>query len=121
MLWAIADGTAEQVGCIHTCQGLEFDYVGVIIGDDFTIRDGRVVTDAGKRAGQDRSVHGYKTMLKKIQSMLVDRRTRSSRTLSHDDDARSEGLLRLCLGSLNPRVRRSLRPHSSSGRATGRV
>ncbi|MFC3284780.1 DNA/RNA helicase domain-containing protein [Litchfieldella rifensis] len=64
MLWAIADGSAEQVGCIHTCQGLEFDYVGVIIGDDFVIRDGRVVTDAGKRAGQDRSVHGYKTLLK---------------------------------------------------------
>ena len=64
MLWAIADGSAEQVGCIHTCQGLEFDYVGVIIGDDFVIRDGRVVTDAAKRAGQDRSVHGYKKLLK---------------------------------------------------------
>ncbi|UTV87719.1 DUF2075 domain-containing protein [Cobetia amphilecti] len=64
MLWAIADGSAEQVGCIHTCQGLEFDYVGVIIGGDFVIRDGRVVTDAAKRAGQDRSVHGYKKMLK---------------------------------------------------------
>lgn len=64
MLWAIADASVEQIGCIHTCQGLEFDYVGVIIGDDFVIRDGCVVTDAGKRAGQDRSVHGYKTMLK---------------------------------------------------------
>ena len=64
MLWAIADRSAEQVGCIHTSQGLEFDYVGVIIGDDFAIRDGRVVTDAAKRAGQDRSVHGYKKMLK---------------------------------------------------------
>lgn len=64
MLWAIADASVEQVGCIHTCQGLEFDYVGVIIGDDFVIRDGRVVTDAAKRASQDRSVHGYKTLLK---------------------------------------------------------
>lgn len=64
MLWAIADDSVDQVGCIHTCQGLEFDYVGVIIGDDFVIRDGRVVTDAAKRAGQDRSVHGYKKMLK---------------------------------------------------------
>lgn len=64
MLWAIADASVEQIGCIHTCQGLEFDYVGVIIGDDFVIRDGRVVTDAAKRAGQDRSVHGYKKMLK---------------------------------------------------------
>lgn len=64
MLWAIADTSVEQVGCIHTCQGLEFDYVGVIIGDDFVIRDGRVVTDARERAGQDRSVHGYKKLLK---------------------------------------------------------
>ncbi|KEA61839.1 ATP/GTP binding protein [Marinobacterium lacunae] len=64
MLWAIADDSVEQVGCIHTCQGLEFDYVGVIIGDDFVIRDGRAVTDASKRAGQDRSVHGYKKLLK---------------------------------------------------------
>ncbi|MCP8687202.1 DNA/RNA helicase domain-containing protein [Marinobacterium sedimentorum] len=64
MLWAIADQSVEQIGCIHTCQGLEFDYVGVIIGDDFVIRDGRVVTNAEKRARQDRSVHGYKIMHK---------------------------------------------------------
>ena len=63
MLWAIADSSVDQVGCIHTCQGLEFDYVGVIIGDDFVIRDGRACTDASKRAGQDRSVHGYKKLL----------------------------------------------------------
>lgn len=65
MLWAIADESVEQVGCIHTCQGLEFDYVGVIIGDDFLIRDGRVVTDAAMRAPQDSSVRGYKTLFKK--------------------------------------------------------
>lgn len=65
MLWAIAEDSVEQIGCIHTCQGLEFDYVGVIIGDDLVIRDGRVVTDAAKRASQDRSVHGYKKMLKR--------------------------------------------------------
>ena len=65
MLWAIADESVEQVGCIHTCQGLEFDYVGVIIGDDFKIRDGRVVTSAEERASQDSSVRGYKTLVKK--------------------------------------------------------
>jgi len=61
MLWAIADESVEQVGCIHTCQGLEFDYVGVIIGDDFVIRDGR----AEMRARQDSSVRGYKTLANK--------------------------------------------------------
>lgn len=32
--WAIDESGIDQVGCIHTSQGLEFDYVGVIIGDD---------------------------------------------------------------------------------------
>ena len=32
--WAIDERGIDQVGCIHTSQGLEFDYVGVIIGDD---------------------------------------------------------------------------------------
>lgn len=65
MLWAIAEESVDQVGCIHTCQGLEFDYVGVIIGDDFVIRDGRAVTRAEMRASQDSSVRGYKTLVKK--------------------------------------------------------
>lgn len=32
--WAILDDTRGQVGCVHTSQGLEFDYVGVLIGRD---------------------------------------------------------------------------------------
>jgi DUF2075 family protein len=32
--WAIDERGINQVGCIHTSQGLEFDYVGVIVGDD---------------------------------------------------------------------------------------
>jgi DUF2075 family protein len=32
--WAIDDGLQGQIGCVHTSQGLEFDYVGVIIGYD---------------------------------------------------------------------------------------
>lgn len=32
--WAIDERGIEQVGCIHTSQGLEFDYVGVIVGKD---------------------------------------------------------------------------------------
>ncbi len=32
--WAIEESGVGQVGCIHTAQGLEFDYVGVIIGHD---------------------------------------------------------------------------------------
>jgi uncharacterized protein len=63
-LWIVTPGSVEQVGCIHTCQGLELDYVGVIIGPDLAYRDGRIVTDATKRASSDQSVKGLKSMLK---------------------------------------------------------
>ena len=63
-LWIVADGSVEQVGCIHTCQGLELDYVGVIIGPDLVYRDRRVMTDATRRAPSDQSVKGLKKMLK---------------------------------------------------------
>ena len=33
-IWAIDPSSFEEVGCIHTAQGLEFDYVGVLIGRD---------------------------------------------------------------------------------------
>ena len=32
--WAIHKDGIDQIGCVHTSQGLEFDYVGVIIGND---------------------------------------------------------------------------------------
>ncbi len=63
-LWAIADNSVEQVGCIHTCQGLEMDYVGVIIGPDLAWRNGRLVTDPNRRSRQDRSIRGYRSRAK---------------------------------------------------------
>ena len=62
-LWIVKPGSVDQVGCIHTCQGLELDYVGVIIGPDLAYRDGRIVTDATKRASSDQSVKGLKKMM----------------------------------------------------------
>ena len=35
-VWAINPDSFEEIGCIHTAQGLEFDYVGVFIGKDMT-------------------------------------------------------------------------------------
>ena len=63
-LWIISPESVNQIGCIHTCQGLEVDYVGVIIGPDMVIRDGKWVCKAKYRAGSDKSVHGLKTLLK---------------------------------------------------------
>ena len=62
-LWIVTPGSVEQVGCIHTCQGLELDYVGVIIGPDLVYREGRIVTDASQRASTDQTVKGLKKMI----------------------------------------------------------
>ncbi|WP_265584013.1 DUF2075 domain-containing protein [Chitinimonas koreensis] len=62
-LWIVTPGSVEQIGCIHTCQGLELDYVGVIIGPDLAYRDGRIVSDATRRAPSDQSVKGLKRLL----------------------------------------------------------
>lgn len=62
--WIISPDSVNQIGCIHTCQGLEVDYIGVIIGEDLVVRNGQVITDASKRASSDNSVKGYKKMLK---------------------------------------------------------
>jgi uncharacterized protein len=61
-LWILKPESVSEVGCIHTCQGLEMDYVGVIIGPDFLIRDGMAVVSAEKRARTDSSVKGYKKL-----------------------------------------------------------
>lgn len=62
-LWILAPESVQQVGCIHTCQGLEVDYVGVIIGPDLVVRDGKVITDVSKRAKTDGSVRGAKSLM----------------------------------------------------------
>lgn len=54
--------SVTEVGCIHTSQGLELDHVGVIIGPDLVVREGKVVTDARKRATTDKSLSGYQTL-----------------------------------------------------------
>ena len=63
-LWITAARSVEQIGCIHTCQGLEVDYIGVIVGPDLVTRDGEVVTRPEKRSRQDQSIKGYQKELK---------------------------------------------------------
>jgi DUF2075 family protein len=64
-LWIMKPNSIEEVGCIHTCQGLELEYVGVIIGPDLIVRDGVVITQPDKRAKQDKTIFGYKSRLRK--------------------------------------------------------
>lgn len=64
-LWIVAENSVDQVGCIHTCQGLEVDYIGVIIGPDLIVRNGRILTSALERDKNDKSIRGWKKMMKK--------------------------------------------------------
>lgn len=62
-LWVMKPESVSEVGCIHTCQGLEMDYVGVILGPDLVVRDGAVVCRPEFRARADKTIHGYKKLL----------------------------------------------------------
>jgi DUF2075 family protein len=64
-LWICKPESVNEVGCIHTCQGLEVDYIGVILGPDIVIRNGEVVIQPDQRAKTDQSLKGYKTALSK--------------------------------------------------------
>jgi hypothetical protein len=63
-LWMVAPESASEIGCIHTCQGLEVDYIGVIVGPDLVLRDNRVVAQPAMRSKHDKSLNGYKRLLK---------------------------------------------------------
>lgn len=62
--WLIDKDSVNQIGCIHTCQGLELDYVGVIVGLDLRYEGMNVLTDVSKRSSNDQSVKGFNKMLK---------------------------------------------------------
>ena len=70
-LWIIERNSINEIGCIHTCQGLELDYVGVIIGNDLQFNDGEIVTDVAQRASNDSSVKGFKKLMKENKELAL--------------------------------------------------
>lgn len=62
--FAIGANSVHEAGCIHTVQGLEFDYIGVIIGDDLRFENDKVITDYSKRAKTDSSLKGINKIAK---------------------------------------------------------
>ncbi len=62
--WIIKPDSVSEVGCIHTCQGLEVDYIGVIVGPDLVVRNGSVLTQPAERSKMDKSIQGWKKQLK---------------------------------------------------------
>ena len=88
--------TFEQVGCIHSTQGLEFDYVGIIIGKDLIFRDNAVITDKSAVSQSDNS-SGLKTcndpvmvnkIIKNTYKVLLTRGQKGCYVYCEDDDLR---------------------------------
>ncbi len=48
--WNTPLGFNEEVGAIYTVQGFEYDYVGVILGPDFVLRNGRIEVEHSQNA-----------------------------------------------------------------------
>ncbi|MDB2075958.1 MULTISPECIES: DUF2075 domain-containing protein [Clostridium] len=71
--WAIGKNSVNEIGCIHTCQGLEFDYVGVIIGEDLRYENNRVISDFSKRAKTDQSLKGIKKLYKNDKEKALEK------------------------------------------------
>lgn len=55
----------NEVGCVHNVQGLEFDYIGVIIGPDLKYQNGKVISNYKARANTEKSLYGLHVLMKK--------------------------------------------------------
>ena len=71
-VWAINPTSFEEVGCIHTAQGLEFDYVGVIIGQDLRYDETthEIVIDKTKISKDDKT-SGIKSCGEGLAKQLI--------------------------------------------------
>ena len=52
-LWASEEGGFEQVGCVYTAQGFEYDWNGVLLGPDLVWRTDRWVSVRGANKDPD--------------------------------------------------------------------
>ncbi|MBR4921071.1 MAG: DUF2075 domain-containing protein [Prevotella sp.] len=75
--WAYKPEGIKQVGCIYTAQGFEFDYIGVIVGNDlrYDKSSGNLYTDitATKDPMLKRSKEGFDDYVRNIYRVLMSR------------------------------------------------
>jgi uncharacterized protein len=90
-LWATTAEGDDQVGCIYSAQGFEFDRVGVIWGPDLVWRDGQWVGQ--KQASKDGGLRGatpeqVTRLLKHAYRVLLSRGIKATRVLCLDPETR---------------------------------
>jgi DUF2075 family protein len=89
--WAVAPAGAVQVGTVYSVQGFEFRHIGVIMGEDLVIRDGRWI--ARPRANYRNAMHAKSAeiasvYISRIYRALFTRPLRSLRVYSPDVETR---------------------------------
>ena len=76
-LWAHKPGGMEQIGCVYTAQGFEFDYAGVIIGPDLVYRFDEGGWKGDKTQSKDHTVkrtrEGFIDFVKNTYRVLLSR------------------------------------------------
>jgi hypothetical protein len=89
-LWAQTAAGLDQIGCIYSAQGFEFERVGVIWGLDLVWRTDRWV--AQPHESHDRAVTGAGSMLQLVRNayrVLLTRGTTATRVLCLDAETRA--------------------------------
>lgn len=95
-LWAILPNGLEQIGCVHTIQGLEFDYIGVIIGNDlrYNRATGKVEAvwneykDKAGKKGLKNDPMTFNALVKNIYRILLSRGMRGCYVFCRDKNLR---------------------------------
>ena len=70
--WIENSDSVTEVGCIHTCQGLEVEHIGVIIGNDMLYNKNEVVTNYLARDRHDKTMKGSKKMVKEYGEQAIE-------------------------------------------------
>ncbi|MFJ2775304.1 DNA/RNA helicase domain-containing protein [Kitasatospora sp. NPDC087315] len=88
-LWANGAGGHRQVGCVYTAQGLEYEYAGLIIGDDLVRRGNR--WHGRPQASHDSAMRGvdaaeYLPLALNTYRVLATRGTKALRLYSTDEE-----------------------------------
>jgi hypothetical protein len=89
LLWATAPGGFEQVGCVYTAQGLEYDWAGIIFGDDLVWRDGtwRAVPEVSrdrKLKSKSKTHEDFARSVRNAYTVLLTRAMRGAVVYSTD-------------------------------------
>jgi DUF2075 family protein len=75
--WASDPKGFNQIGCVYTAQGFEFDYVGVIIGKDLVYDFDKQEWQGDKKSSEDTVVRGSKVkftdLIKNCYRILLTR------------------------------------------------